>query len=78
MANSPATDLSSLLPEGRTVLRATEVSKLLDCSVSHVINLVESGDLGSVNIGRKSNRHVRVPVSELRRYLSQHDSLAGY
>ena len=57
---------------GRTTLYVAEVAKALSITEQQVINLIESGDLGAVNIsagmktfveGKVPRSHQRIPVS---------------
>jgi excisionase family DNA binding protein len=67
------TDISSLLPPDRATLRPQEIATILDCSVQHICNLIETGELGAINLGQQSARHVRVPTSEYIRFLRARD-----
>lgn len=68
------TDISSLIPRDRTALRPQEIAKILDCSISHIVNLIESGELGAVDLGTRSARHIRIPVSAYTDWLRTRDT----
>ena len=58
-----------LFDKKRTVLYLDEIAQKLDCSKQHVINLIESGALGAINIGTASAQFYRVPVGEWEKFL---------
>lgn len=64
-----------LFPEGRTVLYVDEIACKLDCSKQHVLNLIDSGELGAINIGTASAKFYRVPVVEWEKFLRNRHSL---
>lgn len=58
-----------LFDRKRTVLYVDEIADKLDCSKQHVLNLIESGKLGAINIGNEAAKFYRVPVAEWEKYL---------
>jgi excisionase family DNA binding protein len=70
------TELSSLLFEGaRTVLSLDEIAAKLDCSKRHIIQLIESGAIGAINIGRGRIKFYRVPIGEWEKFLRRRASI---
>ncbi len=73
---TPRTELSSLLfDRARTVLSLDEIAAKLDCSKQHVIQLVESGEIGAINIGRGRVKFYRVPSGEWEKFLRRRASI---
>jgi len=65
------TDYSNLLFErGRTILGVEEIAAKLKCTRHHVIGLIESGELGGIDIRNRGKRSTyRVPATEWERFL---------
>ena len=67
--------LSLAFPKDRKTLRAEEVAARLDCTVQHVLDLIEAGDLTAINIAGGDNktdrRYVRIPVEAWQKFLKQ-------
>jgi len=58
-----------LFDKARTMLSVEEIAAKLECSRAHVINLIEGGDLGCVNIGAGKTKYFRIPAAEWERFL---------
>lgn len=58
-----------LFPAHRTVLYVSEVAQKLGVTDRHVINLIESGKLKAINVGRGERKFYRVPVNWWEDYL---------
>lgn len=56
---------------GRNMLTRQEVANALQCSLSHINAILEDGELGAANLGRKERRHWRVPVMSYYRYFAK-------
>lgn len=63
-----------LFDRKRTVLYLDEIAEKLDCSKQHVINLIESGELGAINIANATAKFYRVPVGEWEKFLNKRAS----
>jgi excisionase family DNA binding protein len=64
-----------LFDKNRTVLYVDEVAQKLDCSKQHVLNLIESGDLGAINIGTSTANFFRIPIGEWEKFLRKRSSI---
>ena len=64
-------DLSSLLfAPARTALSPDEIADKLSCTKAQVVRLIESGQLGAINVGTgKHKRFYRVPAAEWEKFL---------
>ena len=57
------------------MLSPEEIAAKLECSRTHVIHLIEGGDLGSINIGSGGHKFYRVPATEWERFLRKRASV---
>ena len=64
-------------PENPAVYRVDQVARRLKCSKQHVINLIEAGQLGAINIGTSSAQFYRVPVKAVELFQQRRDTLGG-
>ena len=64
-----------LFDRKRTVLYLDEIAEKLGCSKQHVINLIELGELGAINIGTATAKFYRVPVPEFEKLLRSRSSI---
>lgn len=65
-----ALELSSLLFDpARTALSTDEIAEKLRCTKAHVLRLIETGELGAVNIGTGKYKFYRVPAAEWEKFL---------
>lgn len=64
-----------LFDRKRTVLYLDEIAEKLDCSKQHVINLIDEGKLGAINIGTSTARFYKVPVAEWEKFLRNSSSI---
>jgi len=71
----PQTIISDLLFPGRTVLNLTECSAKLGVSKQHLLDLIDEGVLGGINIGNGKVKHYRIPVKEWERFLASRSSV---
>ena len=67
MANKPK-DKSQ-----RVVISAGEFSKLIGSSKQHVLNLIDCGKLGAINIGTGMAKFWRIPVTERDKFLRRQE-----
>ena len=67
----PQLDLNSLAAQGRKVFLVNEVALMLGATDQHVLNLIESGQLGAINIGNGSRKFWRIPLSECRAFMDE-------
>ncbi len=58
-----------LFDRNRTVLSPDEIAGKLNCSRQLVIKLIESGQLGAINIGTGKVKYYRVPAAEWEKFL---------
>ena len=69
-ARAEQCDFGNLLfDKARTMISPEEIAAKLECSRTHVIHLIEGGDLGSINIGSGKIKFYRVPAAEWERFL---------
>ena len=74
--NAQQLDFGGLLfDRKRTVLYPDEIAERLNCTKQHVLNLIESGSLGAVNIGNGEAKFWRVPVGEWEKFLKARSSV---
>jgi excisionase family DNA binding protein len=66
---------SLIFPAGRTVLYVREVAEKLAITEQTVMNMIESGQLGAINIGVGGKKFWRVPVTEYEKLLRKRNSL---
>lgn len=65
-----ALDLGNLLfAPTRTVLSPDEIAGKLNCSKPLVLKLIESGQLGAINIGTGRAKFYRIPAAEWEKFL---------
>lgn len=53
----------------RTALSTDEIAEKLRCTKAHVLRLIETGELGAVNIGTGKYKFYRVPAAEWEKFL---------
>jgi len=70
-------DLGSLLFPGRSSLYVGEVAGKLGITDQHVIDLLEEGQLGGVNVGGGSRNFWRIPVPEYEKFLRRRSNVGG-
>ena len=58
-----------LFAPNRTVLSPDEIAGKLNCSKPLVLKLIESGQLGAINIGTGRVKFYRVPAAEWEKFL---------
>ena len=58
-----------LFDPARTALSTDEIAEKLRCTKAHVLRLIESGELGAVNIGTGKYKFYRVPAAEWEKFL---------
>lgn len=58
------------------MLYVHEVASLLGATDQHVINLIDEGQLGAINIGGAGRRFWRVPVTSYQEFLTRRSSLS--
>ena len=76
ISNPQQLDFGNLLfDRKRTVLYVDEIAEKLDCSKQHVLNLIDEGLLGAINIGTATAKFYRVPVGEWEKYLRKQSSV---
>lgn len=79
MFNAPQQlDFRNLLFDGkRTVLYVSEVAEKIGVTEQHVIDLIEEGQLGAVNVGGTINgrKYWRIPVAEYEKFLKQRQNV---
>jgi excisionase family DNA binding protein len=75
IAHDPKTNISDLLFPGRTVVNLKECAAKLGVTDQHILNLIELGELGAVDVGTGKIRHYRIPVKEWEKYLAANSSV---
>jgi len=70
-------DFNSLLFPGRKMLYVSEVAQRLEVTDQHVLDLIDEGQIGAVNIGGGQRKFWRVPATEFEKFLKSRSSLAG-
>ncbi|HSM84597.1 MAG TPA: helix-turn-helix domain-containing protein [Candidatus Limnocylindrales bacterium] len=68
-------DFTGLLFPGRKSLYVSEVAERLGATDQHVINLIDEGKLGAIDIGNGSRKFYRIPVTEWERFLKRRATL---
>lgn len=68
-------DFNSLLFPGRKTLYVSEVAQRLEVTDQHVIDLIEEGNMGAINVGGGSRKFWRIPVAEYEKFLKKRSSL---
>lgn len=69
-------DFSNLLfDQSRTALNPEEIAKKLKCTKALIVKLIESGELGAINIGSGTVKFYRVPAAEWERFLRKRASV---
>lgn len=68
-------DFNSLLFPGRKVLYVSEVAERLQITDRHVIDLIQEGKLGAVDVGGGLRNFWRVPVTEFEKFLKKRASV---
>ena len=68
-------DFAGLLFPGRSVLYPGECAERLNVSLQHIIDLIDEGQLGAVNIGGGERKHYRIPVAEWEKFLKRRSSI---
>lgn len=58
-----------LFDPARTALSTDEIAEKLRCTKAHVLRLIETGELGAVNIGTGKYKFYRVPAAEWEKFL---------
>jgi excisionase family DNA binding protein len=75
-APQPAAPQSpSLSFPGRAVITCREAAQSLSITEQSVMNLIESGQLGAINVGTKGKSFWRIPVTEFEKLLRKRNSL---
>lgn len=69
-------DFGTLLFPGRTMLYVAEVAEKLGVTEQTILNLLETGQLGGINIGAGGKKFWRIPVHEYEKFLRQRHSLS--
>ena len=64
-------DFGSLLFPGRASLYVSEVADKLGVTNQHVIDLLQEGQLGGVNVGGGTRNFWRIPVPEYEKFLKR-------
>ncbi len=57
------------------VLLVCEVAARLKITEQHVLDLIEAGELGAIDVGGSSRHFYRIPVPEFERFMSRRNSL---
>jgi excisionase family DNA binding protein len=64
---------------GESYIRVTEAAAMLQVSTQTIRNMIESGTLTGRKIDpKKRNSPIRIPLSEINRYLQTHDYQATH
>jgi len=58
-----------LFDPNRTVLSPDEIADKLRCTKAHVLRLIESGQLGAIDVGTGKYKFYRVPAAEWEKFL---------
>jgi excisionase family DNA binding protein len=61
-------------PAARRMLYVFEVADKLECSKQHVVNLIEEGKMGAVDLGKAGRRFLRVPLESYYEFLRSRNS----
>jgi excisionase family DNA binding protein len=70
-------DLNALQAQGRKVLYVHEVAAVLRVTGAHIIDLIEEGQIGALNVGSDSRKSWRIPITELQKFISKRSTLHG-
>lgn len=70
-------DFGSLLFPGRSSLYVSEVAEKLSVTEQHVLDLLEEGQIGGINVGGGSRNFWRIPVPEYEKFLKKRSNLNG-
>ena len=68
-------DFNALLFPGRKMLYVAEVAERLQVTERHVIDLIEEGKIGAIDIGGGLRKFWRVPVTEFEKFLKKRASI---
>lgn len=74
--NCEQVDFRSMLFPGRRSLYVSEVAKELGVTDQHIIDLIEEGQIGAVNVGGGKRNYWRIPVSEFEKFLKSRISMS--
>lgn len=71
--------LQRLKCEKRRVLTVGEVAEIFQVTMQHVLNLVEEGKIGAINLSSRdtSKRYLRIPVDDLILFAHEQHTLGG-
>lgn len=61
--------------QGRVVLLVSEFATMIDATDQHVIDLIEAGQLGAIDIGLGSRRCFRIPITEAEKFMERRSSM---
>lgn len=70
-----ASPLPKAFPPGRYVLTVDEVASYLGSTDQHVLNLIDAGRIGAIDVGNRSKHFYRIPIAELERYISKRSTV---
>lgn len=75
MTEDEQLDFNALLFPGRKVLYVAEVAERLEISQRHVLDLIEEGKIGAIDVGGGIRKHWRIPVGEFEKFMKRRSSL---
>ena len=75
VTQSSQLEFPSLAFPGRKALTVGEICAVLDVCENHVLNLIESGQLVSINVACGSRNHPRIPIESWHAFLKARSSL---
>ena len=70
-------DFNALLFPGRKMLYVAEVAERLQVTDRHVIDLIQEGKIGAIDVGGGLRNFWRVPVTEFEKFLKKRASIGG-